>query len=261
MYLDPITPAEIKQLINKLPAKDSSGYNNISNNLLKHIKESMIKPLTYIFNLSLSSGIFPDNMKLAEIIPLYKKGTKDEVTNYRPISLLITMSKLLEKCMYKRLYKFLSKNNIFYKKQYGFRSNHSYEQAIQDLYGHILLAKEDGFKTIAFFSDLSKAFDTLTHDLLLKKLEIYRIRGLSYKWFNSYISSRQFKVKCKTLSSNMPESSSKYQITYGTAQGSCLGPLLFNIFCNDLYLNIKNCNLIMFADDTTLYASHRNNNI
>ena len=102
IYLNPITPTEIKQLINKLPAKDSSGYDNISNNLLKHIKESVIKPLTYIFNLSLSSGVFPDNMKLAEIIPLYKKGAKNEVTNYRPISLLFTMSKLLEKCMYKR---------------------------------------------------------------------------------------------------------------------------------------------------------------
>ena len=121
-----------------------------------------------------------------------------------------------------------------------------------------LLAKEDGLKSIAIFLDLSKAFDTLSHDLLLKKLEIYGIRGLSNKWFNSYISNRQLQVKCKTLSSNMTESSSKYQITYGTAQGSCLGPLLFNIFCNDLYLNINNCNLIIFADDTTLYASHWN---
>ena len=87
-----------------------------------------------------------------------------------------------------------------------------------------MLAKEAGFKTIP------KAFDTLTHDLLLKKLEIYGIRGLSYKWFDSYISNRQLKVKCKTLSSNMSESSSKYQITYGKAQWSCLGPLLFNIY-------------------------------
>ena len=258
MYLDPITPTEIKQLINKLPAKDSSVYDNISNNLLKHIKESVIKPLTYILNLSLSRGVFPENMKLAEIIPLYKKGARNEVSNYRPISLLITMSKLLEKCMYKRLYKFLSKNDIFYKKQYGFCSNHSCEQAIQDLYGHILLAKEEGFKTIAIFLDLSNAFDTFSHELLLKKLEIYGIRNLSHKWFDSYISNRQLQIKCKTLSSNMFETSSKYQITYGTTQGSCLRPLLFNIFCNDLYLNINNCNLIMFAGDTTLYASHRN---
>ena len=118
------------------------------------------------------------------------------------------------------------------------------------------LAKEDRLKSIAIFLDLSKAFDTLSHDLLLKKLEIYGIRGLSNKWFDSYISNIQLQVKCKTLSSNMTESSSKYQITCGTVQGSCLGPLLSNIFCNDLYLNIKNCNLIMFADNTTLYASH-----
>ena len=173
MYLDPITPTEIKQLINKLPAKDSSGYDNISNNLLKHIIESVVSPLTYIFNLSLSNGVFPTNRKLAEIIPLYKKGAKNEVTNYRPTSLLITMSKLLEKCMYKRLYKFLSTNDIFYNKQYGFQTQHSCEQAIQDLYGHILLAKEDGLKTAAIFLDLSKAIDTLTHDLLLKNRNIW----------------------------------------------------------------------------------------
>ena len=104
MYLDPSTPTEMKYFINKLPSKDSSGYDNISNNLLKHIKNSVIKPLTYIFNLSLSSGVFPENMKLAEVIPLYKKGAKIEMSNYRPIFLLITLSKLLKRCMYKRLY-------------------------------------------------------------------------------------------------------------------------------------------------------------
>ena len=108
-------------------------------------------------------------MKLSEIIPLYKKGPKDQMLNYRPISLLITLSKLLEKCMYTHLYKFMTKNNIFYKRQYGFHNKHSCEQAIQNLYGHILHNKEDGFKTAAIYLDLSKAFDTISHDLLLKK--------------------------------------------------------------------------------------------
>ena len=98
-------------------------------------------------------------MKLSEIVPLYKKGPKDQMLNYRPISLLITLSKLLQKCMYTRLYKFMIKNNIFYKRQYGFHNKHSCEQAIQNLYGHILQNKEDGFKTATIYLDLSKAFD------------------------------------------------------------------------------------------------------
>ena len=258
LYLHQITSSEIKKYINKLPAKNSSGYDNISNKLLKQIKYTILKPLAHIFNLSIVSGVFPANMKLSEVIPLYKKGSKDQMNNYRPISLLITISKLLEKCMYTRLYKFIAKNNIFYNKQYGFRNKHSCEQAIQNLYGHILQNKEDGIQTTAVFLDLSKAFDTISHDLLLKKLEKYGIRGLSNDWVNSYISNRCLQVKCCTLSCNKPELSNKYNINHGTAQGSCLGPLLFNLFCNDLYLNLEYCNIIMFADDITLYASHRN---
>ena len=108
-------------------------------------------------------------MKLAEILPLYKKGERYYMENYRPISLLITVSKLFEKCVYSRIYRFLDKHNIFYEKQYGFQSKHSCEQAIQDLCGHILKSKENRQKTMALYLDLSKAFDTLSHDLLIKK--------------------------------------------------------------------------------------------
>ena len=169
------------------------------------------------------------------------------------------MSKLLEKCIYSRVYTFLDKSDIIYKKnQYGFRAKHSCEQAIQDLCGHILKDKEDGLISAAIFLNLSKAFDTLSHDILLEKMEIYGIRGICNKWFKSYLTNRNIQVKCRTLSSNTIETSNKYQIKYGTAQGSCLGPLLFNIFCNDIHYNVEYSNLILFADDTTIYASHRN---
>ena len=258
MYLHPITPTEILRYINRLPSKNSSGYDGISNQFLKSIKHAITTPLAKIFNLSISTGEFPENMKLAEVIPLFKKGALDIMENYRPISLLITLSKLLEKCIYKHLYNFFNINNIFYSKQYGFRSNHSCEQAIQDLYGHLISNKEEGQNSVAVFLDLSKAFDTLSHELLFKKLNIYGIRGHCNNWFRSYLTNRKLHVKCKTLSSNATEISKQYLITHGTAQGSCLGPLLFNIFCNDIYINIKHCKIILFADDTTLYESHRN---
>ena len=199
-------------------------------------------------------------MKLSEVIPLFKKGARDQMENYRPISLLITISKILEKCMYTRLYNFLDKHNIFYEKQYGFRKNHSCERAIQNLCGHLLRNKDDGIKSVAIFLDLSKAFDSLSHTLLLKKLDLYGVRGLCNNWFNSYISNRNLQVKCHTLSSNQYEISNKYPVMHGTAQGSCLGPLLFNVFCNDIYTSVNHCDLILFADDMTMYASHRNSN-
>ena len=132
------------------------------------------------------------------------------------------MSKLLEKGIYTRVYNFLIKYNIIYKKQYGFRANHSCEQAIQDLCRHILKDKEDSLKSAAIFLDLSKAFNTLSHDILLKKLEIYGIRGVCNKWFESYLTNRSIQVKCKTLSSNTTKMGNRYPIKYGTAQGSCL---------------------------------------
>ena len=179
-------------------------------------------------------------MKLSEVIPLYKMGHKDQMTNYRPISLLITLSKILDKVhVYMTLQIFKYKLTFFYKKQYGFHSNHLCEHAIQNLYGHILQNREDSFKTATIYLDLSKAFDMLSHSLLLKKLEIYGICSLGNKWFESYMANRCIQVKCRTLiSHNITEISNKYQITYGTAQGSCLSLLLFNVFCNDIHLNM-----------------------
>ena len=258
LFWSAITTNEIHKHIDKLPSKNSSGYDKISNILLKRIKMSISKPLSIIFNQSLQTGQFPENMKITEIIPLFKRGTKHILENYRPISLLITLSKLLEKCIYQRVYKFLNNNNIIFKKQYSFRAQHSCEHAIQDLCGNIISKKEDGLHTAAIFLDLSKAFDTLSHDILLKKLDIYGIRGICNNWFGSYLTDRNIQVKCKTLSSNNIETSNRYRINYGTAQGSCLGPLLFNIFCNDIYYNIEHSDLILFVDDTTVYASHRN---
>ena len=179
LFLSPCTAEELCNTIKKLKNKSSSGFDCISNILLKKIAPEIITPMCTIFNNSLVSGIFPSSMKYAEVIPLYKGRIASLLTNYRPISLLITISKVLEKIMYCRVYNFLDKNEIFYQSQYGFRSNHSCEMAITELVGNILKGKNNNKHTIAVFIDLSKAFDTISHDILLSKLHKYGIRGVS----------------------------------------------------------------------------------
>ena len=138
IFLNPTNGVEVAMLISKLPNKKSSGYDNIDNILLKSIKDVVSEKLASLFNLSMSSGVFPEMMKLAEVVPLYKSKKRFLKSNYRPISLLITISKILEKIIYKRTYEFLDKHNQFYSSQYGFRSQHSYEKAIAELVGNIL---------------------------------------------------------------------------------------------------------------------------
>ena len=175
LVLRQTTETEIRSLISQLLNKSSSGHDHISNKLLKELCDTISYPLMIIFNQLITQGIFPDIMKLADVIPLYKGKDKDEVINYRPISLLITLSKILEKIIYKRIYNYLDKNNILYESQYGFRNKRSCEQAITELLGHILQAKESNHQSASVFLDLSKAFNTLNHEVLLRKLDQYGI--------------------------------------------------------------------------------------
>ena len=258
LFLRPTSEQEINRIIEKLPNKNSSGYDNISNILLKKLKFPLLKPLNIIFNKSISSGIFPEKMKLADVFPLHKGKEKFLPTNYRPISLLLTISKVFEKLIYIRTYSFLNENDQLYVSQYGFRNNHSCENAISELVGHILKRKEQNESTACVFLDLSKAFDTIKHDILLKKLESYGIRGTALNWFESYLTNRKIKVKCSIASSGKTEFSKEEPVNVGTPQGSCLGPLIFLIFNNDLHKVVENCSTILFADDTTLYISSKN---
>ena len=167
LYLYPATEHEVELLLRKLPNKNSSGHDNISNTLLKALSNCIITPLTVVFNKSLEEGEFPFSMKKADIVPLYKSKRKDITTNYRPISLLLTISKLLEKVMYKRTYNFIDSNGLLFNNQYGFRSNHSCEHAVSELVGNIVKNGENSKHTIAIFLDLSKAFDMISHNTLL----------------------------------------------------------------------------------------------
>ena len=255
IFLNPCTGKEILDLINKLQGKKSSGHDGVSNVLVKELKYEPVTPLEIIFNNSLLTGQFPTLMKHAEVVPLFKSRFRNQTTNYRPISLLITISKILEKLVYNRIYNFLDKDQLF-ESQYGFRTNHSCENAITELLAKIVKGWENKQSTIAVFLDLSKAFDTLEHTVLYKKLDRYGIRGTVLDWFKSYLSDRTLAVRCTIKETGQSEISKDYPVDYGSPQGSCLGPLIFLIFGNDLYRILEWCNCILFADDTTIYNTH-----
>ena len=230
-----------------LADKSSCGYDELSSILLKKIANSIKPILTLIINQSLYTGIFPTKLKLAKVIPLFKnKGDCHLFDNYRPISLLPTISKIFEKVVHKQLYDYFTDNGLFYKSQYGYRKGHSTELAALELSDRISQYLDKGEIPIAIFLDLSKAFDTLDHKILLSKLEYYGIRGTELKWFESYLSNRfQYVVFENTKSKQSP-------LLTGVPQGSVLGPLLFLIYMNDISKASEKFSSVLFADDTTL---------
>ena len=193
IYLTPTTTCEINKLICKLPNKSSSGYDKINNILLKKLNKEISVPLSMICNNSLRTGKFPSQMKTAIVVPQYKSKEREYVNNYRPISLLLTISKLLEKIIYTRVYGFLTETNQIYDSQYGFRAGHSCENAISEVLREIVKTLQNGKTTVCILLDLSKAFDSLEHDMIFKKMERYGLRGTCLEWFESYLHGRNIR--------------------------------------------------------------------
>ena len=244
-HFDQINEAITTKIISNLKPKASCGFDNISLQLLKQCSTLIVKPLTAIINQSLTNGIFPDDLKVAKVIPIYKKEDEHQFDNYRPISLLPAISKILEKIAHKQLFAYLTQHKLLYNHQYGFREGHSTELAVLEfidrIYGHL-----DNNKTpISVFIDLSKAFDTIDHNILCHKLHFYGILNTELKWFKSYLTNRKQYVDLSGSISNMEN------ISTGVPQGSILGPLLFTIYMNDI-ANASNFHSILYADDTTL---------
>ena len=252
IFIVNVEEEEIRTIVKNFGNKRSTDCEGFDMSILKNIVESIIEPFTYICNLSLKTGVFPEKMKIAKVIPLFKNGDKHEFTNYRPVSLLPQFSKILEKVFASRLNKFIDKENLLSKNQYGFRPKHSTALAIMELTEKISREIDNKNFLIGVFIDLQKAFDVINHSRLIWKLQKYGIRGIANKWITSYLKNRKQYVQINETKSDL------WDINCGVPQGSILGPLLFLLYINDLPKASNTLQSILFADDTTLFYSGKN---
>ena len=248
-FLYDVTEQEVGLVVNALNDRKSVGFDKISAVTLKLFFKYRPEIFVNLINMSFDHGVFPDNLKLAVVSPIYKAGDKNHLGNYRPISVLPFFSKVIETTMKNRLYQFLTKKNFFSENQFGFIKGKGTEDALLRFTTTIYKSLNDNFKTLAIFIDISKAFDSVNHDILLRKLYLAGVRGNQHDWFKSYLNERKQFVKLNNIESN------RLIIKKGVPQGSILGPLLFIFFINNL------CNLklfgriITYADDTVLIYS------
>jgi hypothetical protein len=251
LSLQNTTPELVKKIIKNLKPKLSYDAEGVSTKMIKSIGNEIALPLSHIFNISLSSGVFPSKLKLCRVIPIFKAGSALECDNYRPISLLSSISKILEKIVAEKLVKHLLANDLLYVHQYGFLPNRSTEHNLLQIVNYISNALNEGNYCIGVFLDLKKAFDVCSHEILLKKLEKMGIRGTSYAWFKNYLSDR---TQFVDINGNRSDA---LNIDISVIQGSILGPILFLCYINDFYAATTLFS-VLFADDTTGLGKGKN---
>ena len=234
-----------KELSN-LNVTKSTGIDGFKPKFLKDGADVIKGAVTHIINLSLETGVVPNGLKSAIVKPLYKKNSRLDVGNYRPVSILPIISKILERAVYLQMEKHLKDNNILYEFQSGFRTSYSTDTCLIDLQDNIRMEISKGKYVGMVLMDLQKAFDTVDHDILLKKLETMGFDN--NKWFESYLKGRKQMVVANDVSSETGT------VTCGVPQGSILGPLLFLCYVNDMPISVR-CKILLYADDSALIIS------
>ena len=248
--LEVVSEEKIEKLLNKINPSKSTGLDKIPGRFIKDGAKVISSPIAHLINLSLYKGIVPDCLKEAKVVPLYKKNSKSEVGNYRPVSILNVLSKILEKEVHEQFQTYLNKANLIYPQQSGFRPNYSTDTCLIHLIDKIKAENDKGNYTGMCLIDLQKAFDTVNHDILLHKLKAMGANETTLTWFGSYLKNRTQLVEVSGTRSEF------CKILCGVPQGSILGPLLFLCYCNDMETAL-NCTLLLYADDSALIVSSK----
>lgn len=247
--LRPVTQTELFEIVASMRGNSAAGYDGIPSKLVKFNVDLLIQPLLHIVNLSISSAKFPTSFKIAKVVPIFKSGQKDIASNYRPISLLGAVSKILEKCVKIQLVHYLEKEQIISDAQFGFRETISTSHALFYITKFISEQINSKKRVLLTFLDLAKAFDSIDRQKLLTKLQMVGISHSALDWFRSYLDDRLQVVSLNGIESNPTG------IDYGVVQGSNLGPLLFLIYINNVAKLRINGKLFLFADDTALVSN------
>ena len=251
MYVKPVEPGEVCKVICTFKNK-STLDTKIEPLKIANSCPTFNETLARVVSTSFRQGVFPTSLKMARVVPIHKEGSKTDVTNYRPISLLSSFSKVYEKLMHNRALEFLDSNGSLFEAQYGFRPGRSCEHALLNAQNTILQSLCKNQVALLLLIDFSKAFDLVDKTILLRKLDHYGIRGIALKWFESYLSNRQQYVSIDKADSSVKE------LEYGVPQGSILGPLLFIIYINDLPSISNIAKFILYADDANIIVTGSN---